>query len=120
MATRVAGIIALLFILEGCSSTSESCGVRIGDSSISFIEESPAVLGQWYIDSIICEGNPLKGFQTNATNAINGRCSDLGDTDYDLYWKFRLGMLCYPEYTQFLTAKANVTMVPAFVTFTSR
>lgn len=87
---------------------------------MSFGDVSPASSGEWYISSIVCDGTPQPNFQVNTSDVISGRCSNLGDTDVDLYWKFRLGMLCYANYTQLLEAKANVTMVPAFVTFTSR
>jgi hypothetical protein len=106
-------------LLQGCSNAN-TCSLTVGNSSIAFGDVLPASSGQWYINSIVCDGSPLKNFEVNTSAVINGRCSDLGDTDVDLYWKFRLGSLCYPAFAPLLEAKANMTLVPAFVMFTAR
>lgn len=119
MIVRSIALCAFVVLMQGCSRAN-TCSLTVGKSSIAFGDVWPASSGEWYIHSIVCDGSPLKNFQVNTSSVINGRCSDLGDTDVDLYWKFRLGSLCYPDFAPLLEAKANKTLVPAFVTFTAR
>lgn len=94
--------------LMGCSKT--SCSVEMGDSSMELKSNG----GSWAIAGLTCDG--VKSTQEfNATEYIDGSCSRLDDTDYGLYWKFRLGMLCYPEFSTLLQAKADATLTSSFV-----
>jgi|LauGreDrversion4_2_1035121.scaffolds.fasta_scaffold58046_3 hypothetical protein len=105
--------------MQSCSN-SGTCSVSIGDSSIQFREATDQV-GLWRIDSIMCEKDtPYDSTKLNEDDYFAGSCGQLGDTDTELFYQFLMGTLCYPEWSNALKAKANITMTSAFDLFTTR
>jgi hypothetical protein len=81
----------------------------------------------WRIDAITCDGVPFKNINPTTNETIlsaddyfAGSCSNLGDTDVELFYLFQMGIMCYPEHADILKAKANVTMTSEFDLFTTR
>ena len=105
-------------LLSGCASSS-TCSLAVGNSTITFIDV-PGSDSLWTINSVMCDGAPIVNRTYLPNDTMSGSCSNLGDTDFDLYWKFRMGQMCYPEYMTILEAKANASMVSSFVQFTAR
>jgi hypothetical protein len=115
-------IISLLFSVlqfQSCTNTG-TCSISIGNSTIEFLESSSQT-GFWRINSIICDYNvTFPSSRLNASDYFVGSCSELGDTDTELYYQFLMGTICYPTYIDALRAKANLTMTSAFDLFTTR
>jgi hypothetical protein len=83
--------------------------------------ESTSQTGMWRIDSIICDANyTYDSSKLNPDDYFSGACSQLGDSDTELFYKFLMGTICYPDYSNILKAKANVTMTSSFDLFTTR
>ena len=95
----------------------KSCTLTVGTSSITFTQSSDK---EWNIDSMVCDGIPFHNWAAtdlNKTHVMSGGCWQLGDTDYDLYWKFFLGMKCYPQYEDILLQKADATLTAKWNSF---
>ena len=108
------GLALILSTLSGCASN-QKCSVDIGTSSLCFREAD--IPGNWRIDSITCDGTASEKV-LDPEDYFPGACSQLGDTDYDLYYKFMLGTLCYNDYAEDLSVKAKWSMVVDYDHFT--
>lgn len=87
------------------STVADTCSYSVGNSTINFKD----VTTVWNITSLVCDGvTQNKTFSVNDTGF--GSCARVGTSDYDNYWKFQMGVLCYPAFSQLLYAKANVTI----------
>jgi len=114
---------ALLFLsgslFQSCTNP-VTCSVSIGNSTMQF-SESTTQIGVWRIDSIQCDTNyTYDSSKLDPNDYFSGACAQLGDSDVELYYLFRMGTMCYNDYDQVLRAKANVTMTSSFELFTAR
>jgi len=106
-------------VLQSCTNPA-TCTVSIGDSSMQF-SESTSIMGMWRIDWIQCDANyTYNQSLLDPNDYFSGSCGQLGDSDTELYYLFRMGTICYKDYYSVLIAKANVTMTSAFELFTTR
>jgi hypothetical protein len=89
-----------------------NCTYTVGNSSIVFNDGDFA----WTISSLVCDGTAKSGtFLKNSTITSFGSCAQMGASDYDNYWKFKMGMLCYPEFSKLIQAKADVTIAKPYI-----
>lgn len=99
-------------------ATNTTCSVEIGTASMTF-EESTEI-GLWKIQGIICDSTVAKSspdVPLNSNDYIPGACSQLGDRDFDTYYQFMIGLLCYPAYADRLKAKADKVMLSSYEHF---
>ena len=86
---------------------------------MTFIESDDSP-GLWRIESIVCDGKAYPSSKLDPTDFFSGSCGELGDSDVDAYYQFRMGMICYETYIAQLKAKASVTLTSSFDLFTTR
>ena len=114
MVPPLAVVVSIVFLqFFGCTK-GPTCSYTLGNSTINFVDDQ----GVWNITSIVCDGTQLNRNFTKEDTGF-GSCDEMGATDYDRYWMFVMGSLCYPNFSKLLAAKASVAYTTPFFNYTT-
>ena len=115
---RIASIAILCTaILSGCSGN-KTCSVTVGTSSMEFLESD--LSNSWRINLLTCGDEEATPKELDPNDYIPGSCAQLKDYDYENFYKFQLGLLCYSGGTwdAELSTKGELVLVSDYEHFT--